>query len=350
MKFLAYYVFLFLIPVLATSQNETGVRSSSNKNSKEIFGNANEKSKIYHKQYPVIRDIPPVNSSMPSDIIISYLYLDSVSRHLNLGDFRNYIKSLSHIDKEMSTFLKHYYKVVDYNPIIFRQYASETQIDQLHRYNTPVNEIENNFSSKYRELTLDSVKYALYSMLRAEYILKVKITAIDSMRSPSTMYRGDTTIYHYFQAECIVQDTIKGRVFNSSSLARQSTSENTTMMTFSFDDNSYPQKYWGMSNEQATEPWYPEVDTNLTNYKSEFMPKIGQEIIVFLTHLTKLYDEHNDYYRLSADYYSSNNALPIINNIVYDVNKVWSENDSMTYDKWLERYHTLKSYVINYKD
>ena len=315
---------------------------------------ANEKSMIYHKAYPIIREIPPISSSMPDDIQLSYMYLDSLSRHLDLGDYRKDMLSLSQITDTLKEIMKCYYKVVDYNPIIFRQYTSETQINQLHRYNTPVNEIEGKSISKYRKLSSDSVKYALYSILSSEYILKVKITAIDSMRSPSKMYRGDTTIYHYFQAECIVQDTIKGKVFNSYTLSSPSSghknSENPTMMTFSFDDNAYPQKYWGMSNGRSTEPWYPEVDTNLADYKGEFKPKVGQEIIVFLTHLTKLYDEYNDYYRLSVNYYSSNGALPVINNTVYDVNKVWSENDSMTYTNWLNRYEVLKNQILNYKE
>lgn len=348
MKTKLFYIIALFLPFISLSQNETGVRSISMDSFKRTLQYANDTTMIYHKKYPIIRDIPPINTSMPYDILLSYIYLDSASRHIDRGEFRKYIDTLSHMNDTLANTMKYYYKLVDYNPIIFRQYASETQLDQKQRYDTPVSEIEESSLWEYREFTPDSIKNALYSMLLSEYILKVKITGIDSMKAPNTMWIGDTTTYRYFQAECEVQDTIKGKVFNSysnPSLGIDSetiqNSVNPTLMTFSFTKSAYT--HW---SPKAKEDWYPKKDTNLTNYWGQFMPKVGQEMIIFLVHGNKLYDEHNDFWQLSTIYRTSNLALPVINGEVRDVNKVWSDNESMPYSDWLLRYQELLDYLM----
>ncbi len=74
------------------------------------------------------------------------------------------------------------YKMTDYNPIIFTQYLSEVSLGRGERYVTSINKLRDNVRDALLQVTPKPADYlGLYSVLYPEYILRVRVTGIDSM-------------------------------------------------------------------------------------------------------------------------------------------------------------------------
>ena len=55
----------------------------------------------------------------------------------------------------------------------------------------------------------------------------------------------------------------------------------------------------------------------------------------------------NDYYYLHLEPWASNNALPIIDGKVRDLNHVWSDQDLLPYRDWRSRFLSIRSTILS---
>jgi|GEM_PF-2029253 len=346
--------FLIICSISLFSQNEDGVRNDS------IF-TVGPPFSAFHTHIPIIRSIPPLSLSMPIDVLFGYIALDSLSKFYNDSIFiaiRGHNLSTAFMKLEPSndtlhSIWKYLYKMMDYNPIIFRQYLNELCISQN-------GNIKYNFFYDVGVLLAKShyiehpLKKRIASAMIPDYILKVQVVRIDSMKAPIASY-GDTSKYKYYNISCIVLDTIKGKVIpmdtiNISENLKKQEEKSSISYRFNFviSTNSYSQPRRGYSN---TPHPFPKVDSLIFDKSLEIMRvEQGQELLVFLQCTNPLWSKTQDHFQIYTIPFTSNSGvMPIIDGMVSDVNKVWSDSTWIPYSSWKEKYNEVVDMIMNKK-
>ena len=301
---------------------------------------------IWHKQYPILKSCLPLDTGMPTDILLSYIYLDSALKNVKNSEFETRLDTWTTNNDTLETMYKYFYKMVDYDPVKFHQYARVSAYHSKCENKGSGSQWVVNLASKYLSLhKADSSQRAIFSMLGAENILHIKITNIESKYPPHRSW-GDST-EQFYKAECTVLDTLKGQVFQSylvpmpQAKNSKSTPEATYYTYFEYQKKRQWQHNWNVKR------LYPLQEPRMTTADGyDFKMDEGKEYIVFLKRVSFLVDEENDYFRLSLSKSFSNNALPIENGYVYDVNHIWSDQDSLTMTEWKSIYESYKQQII----
>ncbi len=153
-------------------------------------------------QYTVLTSTPPLSTGMPFDVLIGYIYLDSIVRTVPLNTVDSFYKQLGYSDT-LRQAVKYIYEMNDFDPIIFEQYVYSQRIRTKSNYpNDILKKIYTCIKKKYP----DSLKTTLL-LYSADYILDIKAdwvsTIIDTTR-PAFFSNSIVT-------ECEVLDTIKGK-------------------------------------------------------------------------------------------------------------------------------------------
>ncbi|MFZ1571868.1 MAG: hypothetical protein WAT89_03935, partial [Candidatus Kapaibacterium sp.] len=121
---------MLLVTNLSFAQNETGTRpltKDCGQFRKIWYDSTNS---MFQVKYPIIQSIPPISSDMPIDVILSYIYTDSLVRFFEKGT-RKKINSWTTMNDTLKSSVVALYKMVDYNPMIFRQYDGETGLNSV---------------------------------------------------------------------------------------------------------------------------------------------------------------------------------------------------------------------------
>lgn len=143
---------------------------------------------------------PPLSTSMPLDVLIGYIALDSASRVSGTG----YVDSISAVRPMNDTILmmmKYAYEVVDYDPIRFLSYSYDFRSGISCAPNTirmGMNTVIAKHSTNLREDLI---------LLTSDIIAKVRITAVENIIDSGAKRSRDARIIGF-----TVVDTIKGRV------------------------------------------------------------------------------------------------------------------------------------------
>jgi len=338
----------------AIAQNESGVRPINRDAFEKLGFWYNSKTARFHTQYPIIRSLPPLNSGMPWDILVAYVYMDSLARFDKTRLAENTLNRWRIERRVTDTLLstaKYLYKLVDYNPYLFTQYIDEISLKYRGRYWASLRSIASGVSiTLFDALPDTSRKVAMLALLETSYVLRVKILAIDSMptgnrRSPNQQY---------YRATAAVVDTLKGQVFQpcwndygtkDTRLHRPASASADGCIQFVYLDHLYsnprfspdgaPKLYSARDHEFATGP------------DSAFAMRAGQEAVVFISHAYGLVDSSYDYYQLRLEPRASFGALPIINGKVRDVNRIWSQELLLNYADWRNRFFELRGKLLS---
>lgn len=339
-------VMLCSVPMLA--QNEDGYREFKDPQSFKDFGLWYDSTiSMYQTRYPIIRTIPPLAPSMPLDIMFSYVAMDSLARFGSPKEIAGLIRSWKSMNDTLRYAGKWLYKVMDYNPIIFQQYQDEVIFHYKHPFKADLRDACNRVVDKYAPLVQKAERNAVYTLLESDYILRVRVVAVDSMKHKSA--RG---MWRY-RVTAQVLDTLKGRYFqtctsgdNPAPLAQAAAPP---CMYMQYTNYNYITP--GIANiAGGYEPYYPRYATNDTAFLrgfEKFGMSAGQEAIVFITLGNKRMDNEADYYDVDISPSCSNNALPIIDGRVRDVNFVWSESLWLSYSDWKARFNELRNKILN---
>jgi hypothetical protein len=380
MKKLLMITILMLIGMELYSQNESGVRNIS-KNARvaggEWFDSTNA---MFQVKYPIIRSIPPLSTGMPVNILLYYVYLDSLLRFTSFSQTDDIINNFTTLNDTLKGAANVLYQLKDYNPIIFAQYAAEvshyrrralndtlemnaiysngyrtdTATTQYPRYPKYLNNLlflSDNIAVKTKDNLPDTLRNSIFAMLFSDYILKIKVLSIDSM--PNLLIADPADRDYRYRVTAEVLDTLKGKVFNSTLINinptminhdNESTIQTSTIIKFEYIKRNYMPGATFYKDKARTQI-INEDPTFLKDYG--FNMNVDQEAIVFLIHHNQKVDFSYDYFNLDICAASSYCALPIINSNVRDINNFWSSTTLQSYGNWKNIYNNLKSKIIN---
>ena len=298
----------------------------------------------YEVSYPKLLGIPPLSPSMPPDIMLAYIYLDSLMR--NIDTHTLYADYLKRWNKELTKndtiiqAIKYLYKLVDYDPVRFAQYG--VNLSKIYSMNFAIINLTSDWFYKYLGGgifgNIPKNAISLNDMLRADYILRVHVNSVNfklQRKFPPRegVYQGK--YIHLIHAT--VLDTLKGMVFNNCYQPDPKIKKDDYIQTensqicFTYGTGPY-------SNDVV--PF--KVDSTLLNYDGNLMLHEGQEIIVFLNHGGYLWNYGYDYFDLSLF-----TVYPVIDGEVKDISHIWSESSSIDYSDWKNIFNAKKDLILN---
>jgi hypothetical protein len=84
---------------------------------------------------PFPRNYPPINKSMPLDVLLGYIYSDSIARNLDVpsGQVDSVIFRLCYSDT-LKYALKYLYEMIDFDPVSFCQFLSRPKTSTYRRH------------------------------------------------------------------------------------------------------------------------------------------------------------------------------------------------------------------------
>jgi hypothetical protein len=285
---------------------------------------------------------------MPYDILISYIYIDSLLRFTTPWQQDKLLRTWTSANDTLKNAIKYLYKIKDYDPIIFNQYMGEVTLNHNSAYRgsyaSSLIDLNYNLSDKIKTLMPDNKKNAFFALLFSDYILRVQVVYIDSMRNKqllSGIKVKDSNVYCVYAR---VLDTIKGKNFiDSKNEISLNSNIQEPIISFEYIKRIYYQR-----------PYYPDIpyknienDDAFKDENGEFSMHLGQEAIVFLKHANQLFDFENDYFSLILESTCSNSALPIIDGKIRDINLIWSNDNLIEFDSWKQNITDLIEQILN---
>ncbi|MFC2131430.1 hypothetical protein ACFLSQ_08345 [Bacteroidota bacterium] len=339
------------------AQNESGTRYLNKERFQQQRIWLDSATQVFQEGFPIIRSIPPLSVNMPYDVLIGYVYLDSLLRFGDKKAYDSLYQSWNSLNDTLTGALKYLYIINDYDPAIFNQYANEVKFyhnrgPQLIKiigdtsttpptvgpYNLYLDRLKYKSCKKFREIYSGSRKMAYYSMLYADIILRVKIINIDSM-----INKNSSLGYYSFNATAVILDTLKGKIIPTYQMPEPKKSVPLSSALFNFQYTPYN---YGMFGVVGHEPLYSRRDTAFFDGR-DFRMKIDQEAIIFVKFHDPKFDFQNDYFDLELEQTCSLNALRIENGVVFDINNVWSEQVEIPYSEWKQIYLNLLDDIYN---
>lgn len=305
---------------------------------------------VFHTKLPILQNIPPIHSAMPFDVQLAYLALDSFCR-TNANPFwvDDWIKNVNIDNDTLHTLWQYAYKAIDYDPLRFYQYLEEQYI-QSKKYRTYFTFKIHDILGKSYKLPLTN-KYHIYSALRPMFVLRVTVVSIDSMKS-SVYTQGDSTEFNHFRITCTVTDTLKGKTIpmfclnqnlKNDKFFKKINNNQNCLFDFKISLRTYPQS---RPHSHFSTP-FPLVDPLIYDKSRRIMRfQLGQDLIVFLGRGNVSYSRTHDYIQIDPEHYCSNGVLPIVNGMVSDVNKVWSNSSLISYNSWKEKFNDAVTIIL----
>ena len=367
---LALFIVTLCSFLCAFAQNETGTRNIGGYETmlKSRGKWYDSTTAMFQHQFPIIRSIPPLSITMPFNVLLSYIYTDSLLRFANGKTLKNRVSTWNTLNDTLKWMVYADYTMSDFNPIIYSQYWEETanwrisnssirttnQFDTLPKfagkYNASFNSIKPTLDVKIAEvLPNQSEAQAIMSLLTCNYILKIKVIAIDSMidKLSANSFPGS----YYYRVTAIVYDTIKGKVLppqpSESSIRKNEkvlTTSGEQLIQFGYTNRAYHSL--GVVGHEGIHRYSEPDSAFLRENGIDFSMKLDQDAIVFLNYFDNIIDITNDYFDLCLNPLASLNALPIIDGNVRDVNKVWSSSLLMDYSSWKNRANELITKIL----
>jgi hypothetical protein len=311
---------------------------------------------VFQVRYPIIRSIPPLSSNMPFDVLLSYIYADSLARFGS--DSISYAmqmkcrewKLAGSLNDTLRNMIRGIYLMTDYDPALFEQFRGEIGLKSGRgkRYHMTIDPIIWGAESALEMGVSPEEQRAIYSVIRPDYVLRVKVLAIDSARCKTCIISD-----YKYRVTAQVLDTLKGRVFQQASIDQaaldgkqldRSVAGNPSLIQFQYVLINYTDPFEATSDRPYE--YMVRDSAFLAEDGRRFRMKVGQEAVVFMRHANWLLDSAADYYDIILDKWASYNGLPIIDGRVRDVNHVWSNDLYMSYEEWKERFFGLRRKIL----
>lgn len=321
---------------------------------------------MYQMQYPVLQNVPPLNTGMPLEVLYSYIYIDSLLRSVTNEQFRERVNQWNTINDTLKYLAQGLTILKDYDPIRYNQYRIESELRRIKgpdsmivpidstllAENTPVNypqqyrsqisTIENRVIRKFqdiKEYSGFSNDSKIIDVLSADYVYRATVIAVDSMKSK--YYPNDSTQRTMYDYRVIVtiQDTLKGKVIKPITFGNLEIHKKKKHQMSEENQQYYQFQYATNHCDEAHSPLIQKPD-GFINLQA------GQELIVFLRFTNFRLDCYNDYYDNEIDLRGFSMMLPITNNTVHDIKKIWSANDTIPYPDWKNEFMQIKNMLL----
>jgi hypothetical protein len=293
-------------------------------------------------RYPTLAHTPPISADMPPSVSRAYRLLDSVLRSPGIDDRIAGAGQAGGGNESGSDLTAHMvrsiYVATDYDPMSFAQYADATYQRGEPGYIASLRGLADLLANRVR-LDDEERGNAYYSMLVADYILRVRVAAIDSIVDPSPEYTQ-------YRAVAEVIDTLKGMRFVNAAIAPAPSPAGLSSIRFQYMPGNYIDPGETAIERDAASVPYRLTDPAFATAAGRFAMRPGQEAIVFLRHADYRREGFWDSYILQIEPRASYNALPIVEGRVRDLNHVWSDADTIPYAAWRDKFLHLRSHLL----
>jgi len=302
--------------------------------------------------YGNISVMPPLSTDMPFDVMIGYIALDSLRRNGDYSLFKEFINKQTYNDT-IRTIFKYYYKMLDWNPMLFHSYIKNTDYCKL-----PLPIIQDEIVEKYYNISPSRGN----SLVALSYFI-YHIRVLDTLRffdSTSFTYQRGLKCYseilnihkgNILESNCNIQE-------NNLSVKNIAYSNDTLQITnpiLCFDirldwhrgedigdvvligNDNYP---WSGIKEKMVDsidvPWI----------------KSNQEYIVFLKPVLIDYNKnYNKYQLFPVDFNSLTKGIyPIIKGYVQDPSNDFGLGTSVPYLEFIQNLNNMINQIKNYNN
>jgi len=325
------------------SQNETGIRALNYN-----YSGVREEALTYQQIFPIIRNIPPVDTIMPIQVKNAYLVVDSIAKLLTTQTAIAFIKNLQPDSDTMKYIMKYLYLLQEYDYIRFEQYLTEVSYNNSGKYRLNLSEILYPIIMKMYKSN-DSQKYRRLSLIDCGIIVKGVVVKIDSMKPP-IWYRSDSDSgkYIYYNLTLNILDSLKGTILPMTvhnTLKNKEKIQSFSYPTFNveFGEGALPQttEYWGAENS----PFRLVDFTMLDQHKRMLRFRLGDTAIIFLNNVETMSNREYDYIRLCLNNFYGYPVFPVRNGLVRDVNRIWSNDEFTPYETWKNTFNNVKNSI-----
>jgi len=276
-------------------------------------------------------DIPVAVMSMPEEVRDAYKRVDDLLRTEGAGSM---VRGEAHEGSDGTNWIAAtLYRLNDHNPSVFAQYADETVRKHGAGYGATLRALGERVYARVRN---ESAVHgnALYSMLYADYILRVRVRAID----PPVRQSADNIRY---EVTADVLDTLKGQTLPP--MHGPGASRGRSFIRFAYLPGNYidPEEI-SRDRDDVDFPYYKN-DPEFSTTSGRFTMYPGQEAIVFLRYQEGSSEAEPALY---LEPWASYNALPVIKGQVRDLNMIWSDKEITTYEEWKGRFMGLRGELV----
>lgn len=297
----------------------------------------------YHIQYPALRQSPVTIVDIPRNVRSAYLYLDTLMRTPEAVNMFQKIDLKSINAGALARLASSLYQMSDYNPVIYSQYVDGNELRSEENYRFDLRRFSDAVYTRFRG-QMNSHAPASYALLYADYILRVKIHAVEPSFDEGQLES------QFYRVTAEVMDTVKGRYFQPyerPSLAAYVRPWAISTIQFQYTPDNYLEVSNTVRDRDDLKFPYTRKDPAFMTGEGRFGMTPGQEAIVFLRHEGRLVDADNDYYYLHLEPWASYNALPVLDGMVRDVNNIWSDRELLSYNEWRSRFQLLRGQIVN---
>lgn len=162
----------------------------------EHLGSYYEDSQLKSNQFP------PYSQSMPFDVLLAYIGMDTISHYGDYYTTKNFINRQTFTNDTLKKIMKHYFSVKNYDPIKF--YKASNYNDLSH--NLILSWVNADLDKQISILDNDSLGY--FPLLSSDYVLHIKVTDTIAVIDTNSHGAGILVYEVYFD----VIDNIKGKV------------------------------------------------------------------------------------------------------------------------------------------
>lgn len=353
---------LLFLAVPLRAQNESGTRpldSAHAASERVLFDSSTKESQVMR---PIMVNIPPIHAGRPSSINLFYARLDSLLRSLPTDVLVASIEAAITTDTACQI-IKDLFEVVDYDPLLFRQYMVEVQLNARHRIVTNLGDTV--WRGRYladlgdvwqavlqRYCTMHRSQpggLARFSLLAADLVVRIHVASVDSLPDrPGTTSMAPN---HLYRVRYTMVDTLKGRPIWTYVNAEEKFEGASPVMASQGEAGQSVPPVWhyctyhtmtypttspaGMAGLRAL---YPVRDTNLAKgLRQTLRLEAGKDYIVFLRFVSPLLDGMRDYFRLAIRPDACMGALLVdaTTDTVHDPNRVFGTTATYPYSTFL---------------
>lgn len=357
---------LCFFPFISSAQNESGVRPIDIDFVKAWNTYYDSTTATCEWSRTVLTSIPPVGFGRPSAINYFYSGIDSLLRVLPPHVLKQVIESYLPTDTARSI-LALLYNAVDYDPMLFHQYALETELHRkvsvatgtgdtviVGRYLSSLWDAKWSFFKRYRKELKDSVDgLAKSSLIASSIVARVTIRSIDSIPDDSAMPKPGMR----YVVIADILDTLQGfigwntyvdqnKLLNGTKIGSGDRTQTTSppQIVFTYHTLSYQPE--ALLQESSIATLYPNAHQMTTDTNGLLKLRIDKDYIVFLTFQSPKIDSTRDYFQPAIFPQACRGVLYIDENEnVKDVNNLFSTTGTITWSAFVEKFDALRSSI-----
>ena len=271
-----------------------------------------------------VSTFPPISQKMPPDVMHAYVVMDSLCR---VGSERGIDSLLSTMAGDtLSLLMQRYYEVIDYDPILFMEYARASKTCASYQIDIPTILVK--FLDAYHRVHQYEGHEELF--IWTNYIYRIRV-----LSQSSRLDSSHKTIFRHFCANVEVLEKIKGSVLPDPSRQRYSGGDS---------GEAFMNILWGQDEggQKGATIW----DTARYVAVREGYLVPGNEYLVFIDALPVFLNETDVGYLLgfSGSLTKANSfAYPVQSGNVIDAEGYFGDRKEIPYDTFVKRIRAAKS-------